>query len=120
MGPVRVHSQREVCWNVTAKKPGSHHLIFQVGDQAVPKELAIGDGFMRVSTTRPGWDWESILINPWEKPFRADEPVRSIAIDYPQALVVDERHFLVDDLLVRGLDGRGLVLQACAQGQYLS
>lgn len=84
VGPVRVHSQREVCWSVTARKPGSHHLIFEVGEKAIPKELAIGDGFMRVSTTRPGWDWESILINPWEKPFRADEPVRSIAIDYPK------------------------------------
>ena len=84
VGPVRVHSQREVCWNVTAMKPGSHHLIFEVGEKAVPKELAIGEGFMRVSTMRPGWDWESILINPWETPFRVDDAVKSIAIEYPK------------------------------------
>jgi hypothetical protein len=84
VGPVRIHSQREVCWNVTARKPGSHQLMFQVGDQSVPKEIAIGDGFMRVSTERPGWDWQSILLNPWERPFRPDEPVQSIAIVYPE------------------------------------
>jgi hypothetical protein len=84
VGPVRIHSQREVCWNVTARKPGSHHLMFQVGDQAVAKEIAIGDGFMRVSTERPGWDWQSILLNPWERPFRPKEPVQSIAIVYPE------------------------------------
>jgi hypothetical protein len=84
VGPVRVRSQREVCWNLTARKPGLHQLMFQVGDREVAKELAVGDGFMRVSTERPGWDWQSILLNPWEKPFRADEPVRSIAMTYPE------------------------------------
>jgi hypothetical protein len=84
LGPVRIRSKRELCWNITARKPGSHRLVFQVGDQAVAKEIAIGDGFMRVSTERPGWDWESILLNPWEKPFRPEEPVQSIAIVYPE------------------------------------
>ncbi len=83
VGPVRVRSQREVCWNVKARERGSHRLEFQVGDRAVAKELAIGDGFMRVSLERPGWDWSSILMNPWEEPFRPDDPVRSIAIAYP-------------------------------------
>ncbi len=83
VGPVRVVSQREVCWNVTARKPGHHRLLFQVDDRAIPKELAIGDGFMRVSAERPGWDWQSILLNPWEEPFHPDEPVRSIGIVYP-------------------------------------
>ena len=50
----------------------------------VAKELAIGDGLMRVSTERPGWDWSAILLNPGEEPFRPDDPVRSIEIDYPQ------------------------------------
>jgi hypothetical protein len=39
---------------------------------------------MRVSAERPGWDWESILLNPWEKPFHPDEAVQSIAIVYPE------------------------------------
>jgi hypothetical protein len=83
VGPVRVQSKREVCWNVKAREPGNHRLIFQVGDQAAIKELAIGDGLMRVSAERPGWDWSAILLNPGEEPFRPDQPVRSIAIDYP-------------------------------------
>ena len=83
-GPVRVRKLRELCWNVKAKKPGEYRLVFQVGDQPVTKELAVGDGFMRVSAERPGWDWTRILLNPWEKPFRPGEPVRSIAITYPE------------------------------------
>jgi hypothetical protein len=84
LGPVRVRSKREVCWNVTAKKPGSHRLMFQVGDTTVAKEFAVGEGFMRVSALRPDWNWESILFNPWEEPFRPDDPVQSIAIVYPE------------------------------------
>ena len=84
VGPVRVRSQREVCWNVTARKPGSHRLVFQVGDQAIDKELAVGDGFMRVSTERPGWDWESILLNPGEARSAPTIRSESIAIDYPE------------------------------------
>ncbi len=83
-GPVGMRKEREVCWNVKAKQPGGHRLLFQVGDQSVVKELAIGDGFMRVSTERPGWNWSRILLNPWEEPFRPGEPVRSIAINYPE------------------------------------
>jgi hypothetical protein len=83
VGPVRVRSKREVCWNVKARERGSHRLVFQVGNQLSTKELAIGDGFMRVSAERPGWDWSAILLNPEEEPFRPDHPVRSIEIDYP-------------------------------------
>ncbi len=83
VGPVRVRSQREVCWNLKAREPGSHRLVFQVGDRTRSKELAIGDGLMRVSTQRPPWDWSAILLNPGEEPFRPDDPVRSIEIDYP-------------------------------------
>jgi len=83
VGPVRLKSKREVCWNVQARQLGSHRLVFQVGDQPSTKELAIGDGLMRVSTERPGWDWWAILMNPAEEPFRPGQPVRSIAIDYP-------------------------------------
>jgi uncharacterized membrane protein (DUF106 family) len=82
-GPVRVRSKREVCWKVQAREKGSHRLEFKVGDQPRSKELAIGDGLMRVSKERPGWDWSAILLNPAEQPFRPGDPVRSIEIDYP-------------------------------------
>jgi hypothetical protein len=82
-GPVRVLSKHEVCWDVKGVQEGIHRLDFQVGDQTVGKEVAIGDGFMRVSKLRPSWNWEDILLNPWEPAFRPDFPVQAIEIDYP-------------------------------------
>lgn len=82
-GPVRVRSKREVNWRIRAREAGAHRLVFDVGGSPCDKELAIGDGFMRVSALRPGWDWSEILMNPGESPFRPGEVVRSIAIDYP-------------------------------------
>jgi hypothetical protein len=82
-GPVRIASQRTLCWKIAARESGYHHLVFQVDGQPVNKELAIGDGFMRVSTQRPRWPWDA-LLNPAEPPFDADATVQSIDIDYPQ------------------------------------
>jgi len=72
------------CWNVRPRSSGSHRLEFQVGGQSHTKEIAVGEGSMRVSRLRPGWDCMSILLNPWEPPFRPGDPVRSIEIDYPE------------------------------------
>jgi hypothetical protein len=83
-GPVRVPSKHEICWNIKAAQNGTHRLAFLVNDQRVDKELAVGDGFMRVSTQRPGWNWVDVLLNPSEQPFPTDAVVRSIEIDYPQ------------------------------------
>jgi hypothetical protein len=83
VGPVRVRSKREVCWNIKASATGHHRLAFQVGTQTIDKELAIGDGFMRVSARRPGWAWSEALMYPAEGPFPADSPVRSVEIAYP-------------------------------------
>ncbi len=83
-GPVRVQSKREVCWNIRPRRPGGHRLEFKIGGQSYTKEIAAGNGFMRVSRLRPGWDCMAILLNPWEPPFRPGDPVRSIEIDYPE------------------------------------
>src|SRR5262249_51012615 len=83
VGPVRVTSKRMVCWNVKAREPGYHRLVFEVDGRPVDKELAVGDGFMRVSTRRPGWLWSDALLHPGEDPFGPDAAVRSIEIDYP-------------------------------------
>ena len=84
MEAVRAAGRREIWWNVRARQPGYHRLVFQVGEQQVEKELAVGDGFMRVSTQRPEWSWSDTLLNPSEAPFAADSKVRSIEIDYPE------------------------------------
>lgn len=83
LGPVRVASKREVCWNIVAREGGLHRLTFRAGDQTAEKELAVGDGFMRVSALRPGWEWSEVLTHPRERPFPPDSLVRSIEIDYP-------------------------------------
>jgi hypothetical protein len=82
-GPVLVRSKREICWDIQACANGYHRLVFQVGEQTGDKELAIGDGFMRVSTLRPGWRWTDALLHPSEKPFGPESAIGSIEIDYP-------------------------------------
>jgi hypothetical protein len=82
-GPVRVPSQREVVWRVRALEKGTHTLTFRAGKQTVTKELAVGDGFMRVSPRRPGWDWSDALLNPAEPTLPAPSPVQSVDVDYP-------------------------------------
>ena len=49
VGPVRVLSKRECCWELKARKQGYHRLVLHVAGQRIEKELAVGDGFMRVS-----------------------------------------------------------------------
>lgn len=82
-GPVRIPSKNEVCWQIRAVEEGRHRIVFRVGGQQVEKELVVGDGLLRVSAVRPGWDWTAIILHPLEKPLGGDCPVRSIAIDYP-------------------------------------
>jgi hypothetical protein len=79
VGPVRAFSKREVCWTLAPRERGYQRLTFQVGGQAAEKELAVGDGFMRVSARRPAW-----LMYPWEEPLEAGSPVRSIEVLYPE------------------------------------
>jgi hypothetical protein len=83
VGPVRVLSKREICWNLKARENGYHRAVFLVDQQASDKELAIGDGFMRLAAKRPGWSWSEVLLHPGERPFRPDAAVESIEIDYP-------------------------------------
>jgi hypothetical protein len=86
VGPVRVQSKREICWNIKARANGYQQMVFHVGDQSTEKELAIGAGFMRVSTTRPGWKWYDALLNPAEIPLGPDSVIQSIEIDYPERI----------------------------------
>ena len=85
-GPVKVFSERQIYWRINAVEDGYSEIDFDVDGQSVKKELAIGEGFMRVSSKRPGWKWSEILMCPWEKPFGPDSTVKSIRIDYPGRL----------------------------------
>lgn len=86
IGPVRVSSKRQILWKIKACENGYHHIVFRVDEQRIEKELAIGDGFMRVSSVRPGWHWSDILLHPSERPFGPDSVVQSISINYPDRL----------------------------------
>jgi len=86
VGPVRVFSRREICWEIKALENGNHRIALHVDRHQIEKELAIGDGFMRVSSTRPAWSWANILMNPAEKPFAIDSIVQSVNIGYPDRL----------------------------------
>jgi hypothetical protein len=86
IGPVRVFSKHQIYWKVKARENGGHHIIFRVDGEQIGKDLAIGDGFMRVSAERPGWNWADILLHPWERPFGTDSVILSVSIDYPERL----------------------------------
>lgn len=83
LGPVRVPTEQAVYWNLTAKQPGRHELVFQVGEKTFTKEFIVGDGFARVSQLRPGWQWTKMAMHPWEPPFPPESAVQSIAVQYP-------------------------------------
>ena len=86
VGPVRILSRREICWEFRALENGKHHIILDVNGQQIKKELAIGCGFMRVSSARPDSNWAGILVNPAEEPFAPNSIVQSVTIDYPKRL----------------------------------
>jgi hypothetical protein len=86
VGPVRILSRRQMCWEIKALKDGKHRITLNVNRRQIVKELVIGDGFMRVSSTRPAWNWANILMHPAEEPFSPDSVVQSVTIDYPERL----------------------------------
>jgi len=83
IGPVRVFSKKEIFWKIKPIEDGYHTLIFHDGDRQYEKQLAVGEGFMRLSPIRPGPDFSDILLYPLEKPFAPDSVVHSISIEYP-------------------------------------
>jgi len=84
IGPVRVPSKRMICWNLRAEEVGYHRLTLEVAGRKIDKELAVGDGFMRVSLRRPAQNWTEALLHPREEPFSHDSVVQAVEIDYPQ------------------------------------
>lgn len=88
LGPVRILSKRQICWEIKALQNGYCRIMLQAGQQQIEKDLAVGDGLMRISSKRPGWEWTDILMNPVEGPLRPDSIVRSVSIRYPDRPVL--------------------------------
>lgn len=85
-GPVRVPAKGMICWEIEAHESGLQELVFDVKEDRVSKELAIGSSLMPVSLMKPGPVWTDALLHPEEAPFSADSPVVSIDIGYPERL----------------------------------
>jgi hypothetical protein len=83
LGLVKILSKCQICWEIKALQNGYHRIILQAGQQQIEKDVAVGDGLMRISSKRPGWEWTDILMNPAEGPLRQDSIVRSVSIRYP-------------------------------------
>jgi hypothetical protein len=83
VGPVSILSQRAICWKIVPREVGYHRLVFDVGGQQIEKELAVGDGYMRVSLQRPALELSAALLHPRERAFGPQSPVRAIEIEYP-------------------------------------
>lgn len=84
IGPIRIPSKRMVCWNVVAKRPGLHELVFKLADESLTKQIAIGSGFMPTSLKRPPWNLSEVLLHPRETPLATDSPIQSIEIEFPR------------------------------------
>jgi hypothetical protein len=80
---VQIFSRREMYWKIKARENGYHVIVFKVDGKEIKKELAVGNGFMRISAQRPGWRFADILLHPLERPFGPDSVVQSIRISYP-------------------------------------
>ena len=109
-GPGPRASKREVCWNVKAREPGSHRLVFQVGDQP---ELEGTRDRRRLDAGQHRTAGLGLVGHPAEPrggtiPTRPPGPVDRDRL--PSSLFVDQRHRLVGHLLVRRLHGRRPVL----------
>ncbi len=63
LGPVKISDERAMCWNVEANQAGYHRLALDVDGMKIDKELAIGDGPMRVSLS-PGLELVRGAVEP--------------------------------------------------------
>jgi hypothetical protein len=86
VGPMASAGAGEVWWTLRALKPGTHTLTFLVDGESVTKTLTVGDHPMRVSKLRPGMHFTDVLLHPDERPFRADDTVEWIDVQYAESV----------------------------------
>ena len=84
LGPVRAQSKGQVFWKIRGAESGYHELLFETGGVEIEKELAVGEGFMRVSKVRSGPDAAKVLLNPAEEMLDGNQMIKRIEIEYPE------------------------------------
>lgn len=81
--PVRVPTENEVVWRVTAERPGSYQADVVVGEQRFSKEVIVADGLARLSAARwRGHFWQRMLESG-ESALPQGAPVEAITVTYP-------------------------------------
>jgi hypothetical protein len=78
---VHVPSLREVAWRIRPERPGRYRLLIHAGDEAVEKELRVGEGWGKTSALRTGKSFFDVLLYPGEPPIPSGA-VESIEIKY--------------------------------------
>ena len=78
---VRIESQNEISWRIRAEQPGQYPLTVQVGEEAIEKELSVGQGWRAVSALRTN-SLLGLLLYPGEAPIPSSHTVESIEVKY--------------------------------------
>ncbi len=120
VGPVRVLSKREVCWNIKACRNGCHRLAFHVNGQTIDKELAVGNGFQRSQRPATGVELAGSVAAPLGESLH---PKLRGSLDrdrLPKPNLVDERRRLVGGVLVCRVDGSGALFSPRAERQRVT
>lgn len=82
--PLRIPSEEEINWELRIEERGLYTLLFRVDEYQVSKTLlAGGRRTQKVSPARVGRNFFDLLLNPGEKPFQKEIPLKYIDIKYP-------------------------------------
>jgi len=96
--PLRIESEREICWRIRALRPGKYEIKISFDGQWLSKELIIGrHSLVRLSSIRPSSGFFQQLLAPGEKPLPTSF-LEKIEVKYPPrrfALFGLKMHWLV-------------------------
>ena len=81
--PLRIPSLREINWRIRLLTEGFHSLDFEMNSRSFSKQLVVGDGVQRITSSRPGSGFPGALLYPGETPLPEDLGIEAITVDYP-------------------------------------
>jgi hypothetical protein len=82
--PLRIPTANEIAWRIRARSSGAHTVRIDVGPARVEKQVVVGDGLARVSSSR--WDsvlWQAVL-NPRESPLASGPGVTRVEVHHAE------------------------------------
>jgi uncharacterized membrane protein (DUF106 family) len=82
--PLRLEEQKEIDWRLRARAEGVHELALKIGGHSLAKSVAVGRGSLdRISPVKVKRRFFEEVLNPGEKPFPSQVPVKSVEVAYP-------------------------------------